>query len=190
MKARLLKKILNNTGYLISNHKKYIAVGSTLCHDLINVNKETLIVKYALDTFNEGRWYLQKSSNPELLFIYYKLHELVASGEIHNIINGKDEIENPIKVYTVEDGKLIESLTDVFGFPNVDDNGTVMYDNTHFKTKEEAIIKGVKEYEADINYQSERVKEKEDELQKIKDRIELLKNHIVYLKNLKNECYK
>jgi hypothetical protein len=54
MKARLLKKILNNTGYIINNKRDYIAVGSPLCHDLISVDKKTLKLKYALDTWGEG----------------------------------------------------------------------------------------------------------------------------------------
>ena len=54
MKARLLKKLLNDTGYAVSNHDEYIAVGSPLCHDLISVNKQTLNLKYALDTWRDA----------------------------------------------------------------------------------------------------------------------------------------
>ena len=42
MKARLLKKLLNNTEYSLSNNKEYIAVGSPMCHDLKNT-KPTFI---------------------------------------------------------------------------------------------------------------------------------------------------
>ena len=73
MKARLLTKLLNNTGYRVNNNKDYIAVGSPLCHDLISVNKQTLKVKYALDTFREGRKCFEETSTQsektELLFI-------------------------------------------------------------------------------------------------------------------------
>ena len=106
MKARLLKNLLNNTGYSVSNHRDYIAVGSPLCHDLISVNKETLKVKYALDTFREGRKCLEGKSNSkgenELLFIWDKLHELIENKEINDIINGKDIIKNPLPVFTIK----------------------------------------------------------------------------------------
>jgi hypothetical protein len=148
MKARLLKKILNDTGYAISNNDTYIAVGSPMCHNLISVDKATLRVKYALDTFSKGREALTKSS-PELLFIWDKLHELITSGEIQDIVNGKDEIENPLPVFTVNsDGKLIESITDAYGWPNTDDGGICMYNNTHFPTKEQAIKAGLDELRA------------------------------------------
>ena len=148
MKARLLKKILNDTGYAISNNDTYIAVGSPMCHNLISVDKATLRVKYALDTFSKGREALTKSS-PELLFIWDKLHELIASGEIQDIVNGKDEIENPLPVFTVNsDGELIESITDAYGWPNTDDGGICMYNNTHFPTKEQAIKAGLDELRA------------------------------------------
>ena len=42
MQSRKLRELLGNPGYTITNHKKYIAVGSQLCHDLISVDKETL----------------------------------------------------------------------------------------------------------------------------------------------------
>lgn len=152
MKARLLKKLLNNTGYAVSNNEGYIAIGSPLCHNLISVDKQTLKLKYALDTFGQGRAALserQRDSSKELLFIWDKLNELILSGEIQDIINGKDEIENPLPVFTVnDDGVLVESVTDAYGWPNTDDNGVCMYENTHFPTKEQAIKAGIEELRA------------------------------------------
>lgn len=96
MKARHLTKLLNNTGYTVGDFGKYISVGSPLCHDLIKLDKESFKITYALDTFREGRKALENKS--ELLFIWDKLHELVASGEIKEIIEGNDTLENPLPV--------------------------------------------------------------------------------------------
>jgi hypothetical protein len=192
MKARLLKKILNNTGYAVSNHREYIAVGSPLCHDLISVNKETLKLKYALDTWREGRKSLEGKSNEEgeneLLFIWDKLAELIASGEIQNIINGKDEIENPLPVFSVEDGKIVESITDEYGWPNTDDNGICMYENTHFPAKEQAIKYGLSEYKAGLSMILDNVKEKEKELSKAKERVEKYRSYLAHLESLQGIC--
>lgn len=188
MKARLLKKLLNNTGYSVSNNREYIAVGSPLCHDLISVNKETLKIKYALDTFREGRKCFEETSRQsektELLFIWDKLHELVASGEIHDIINGKDEIENPLPIFTVEDGKLIESITDKYGYPNTDDNGICMYENTHFPTKEQAIKYGISESKAGEEWALRRIKELENDLAKTKVKASKYRRYIFQLESL------
>jgi hypothetical protein len=182
MKARLLKKLLNDTGYTVSNKEGYIAVGSPLCHNLISVDKKTLKVKYALDTFSEGRKALAKThyeSTDNLLFIWDKLHELIASGEIQDIINGKDEIENPLPVFTVNSaGELIESVTDKYGWPNTDDDGICMYNNTHFPTKEQAIKSGISEFRACVDGQKERVAQIEEDLLSAKANLERYQRYV------------
>lgn len=184
MKARLLTKLLNNTGYNVNNNKDYIAVGSPLCHNLISVDKKTLKVEYALDTFHEGRKCLERKDTTELLFIWDKLHELIKSDEIKDIIEGNDEIENPLPVYTVEDGKLIETCTDEFGWPNKTIEGETMYDNTYFKTRSEAIKYGIKEAEAGIKIYTQRQKELEEKLEDLKRDIEKEKSDLDYLKSI------
>ena len=186
MKARLLKKMMNDSGYYANDHSEYIAMGSPLCHDLISVNKKTLKVRYALDTFHEGRKSLEGRTNDELLFIWDKFHELIASGQIHEIINGNDEIENPLTVWTFEDGKLIETFTDKYGWPNTTFDGKVMYENTHFKTKKEAIDKGIIEYEAGVSLAERRVKELEEDLQKAKDWLSKEQEYLNHFKTLKS----
>lgn len=188
MKARLLKQLLNNTGYQVSNNRDYIAVGSQLCHDLISVNKETLKVKYALDTFREGRKCLESKSNGkagnELLFIWDKLHELIEKGQIHDIINGKDVIENPLPVFTVEEGRLVESVTDKYGWPNTDDNGICMYENSHFPTAKQAIEYGILDYKAGKEIVSRRIKELESDLSLVKERLSTYESYIVHLESM------
>lgn len=143
MKARLLKQLLNNTGYTVSNNPEYIAVGSAMCHDLISVNKETLKITYALDTFKEGRKCLVDKGSEELLFIWDKLQELIDAEQIKDIIEGKDHIENPLPVFYTDDGILIESSTDAYGWPNTTIDGDIMWENTYFKTEKEAIEYGM-----------------------------------------------
>lgn len=191
MKARLLKKLLNNTDYSVSNHSDYIAIGSPYCHDLISVNKETLQVKYVLDTFREGRKCFEETSRQsektELLFIWDKLHELIKNGQIHDIINGKDEIENPLPVFTFKDGELIESCTDKYGYPNTDDNGVCMYDNTHFAKKEDAIKAGIQDAIAGQNICNRRINDLKEELSKVKAELEMFENYVEQLKSILNK---
>jgi hypothetical protein len=188
MKARKLRSILNNTKYSISNNKKYIAVGSPLCHDLISVDKETLKIKYALDTWHEGRKALENKGCDELLFIWDKLQELIENGEIHDIINGKDIIEKPLPVFTVENGVLVESVTDEYGWPNTDDDGICMYENTHFPTKIQAIEWGIAEYKSDAKHTMIRIQEIEIDLNKAKERLETYNKRVEYLEGLHKDC--
>jgi len=178
MKARLLKKILNNTGYTVGNYGDYIAIGSPLCHDLIKVTKDGFKMTYALDTWHKGR---EALNHPELIFIWDKLLELIASGEIKEIVNGVDEIENPLPVYTCEDGALIATFTDAYGWPNTTIDGIIMHDNTYFKTHQEAIDYGIAEYEATKEHWMRRKKELEGEIQKVCDQIDKYSTFIIDL---------
>lgn len=181
MKARMLRKILNNTGYHVNNKPDYIAVGSPLCHDLISVDKETLKVKYALDTFHKGR---EALGNDELIFIWDKLHELIDTGQIHEIITGIDEIVNPLPVFTSENGKLIETFTDHYGWPNTTIEGFIMYDNAYFPTRRQAIDYGITEYGLAVESINIQICEKQKELGKVKERLEEYKRYIEYFRTL------
>ncbi|MDR1902382.1 MAG: hypothetical protein LBQ88_08910 [Treponema sp.] len=161
MKARKLRELLGDPGYIISQGEDDIRIGSVYCTDLISVNKKTLKVKYALDTSHEGR----KSLRSEVLqSIWDTLHRLIETGKIREIIGGKDIIENPFPVFTARYGKLVESVTDKYGWPNVDDDGILMYDNTHFPTKKAALKRGIEELSARIISYNRMIGEYRDKL--------------------------
>ena len=156
MKARLLSKLLDNPGYIIHDNGECICVGSPMCSHLISVDKETLKIKYALDTFHEGR---KSISNEKLERIWDKLHELVETGEIRDIINGNDEIENPLPVFIADDGVVRESVTDKYGWPNTTIDGELMYDNTCFPTRKQAVKRGIKDMKAAWKIELETIKD-------------------------------
>lgn len=188
MKARLLKKLLNDTRYAVSDHDGYIAIGSPLCHDLISVNKQTKQIKYALDTWRKGRKAVDESGNEELAFIWDKLSELIASGEIEDIMNGVDHIENPLPVFTIRFGKLVETTTDAYEWPNVTKEGWMMYENTCFKTKEGAIDSGIKDLGYWLDNLKERRSELAEEIQKVSDKIESILSNREALIKQREEC--
>lgn len=152
MKTRELKKLLNDTEYFITNDGGNIAIGTSMCHNLITVNRKTLKISYAIDTWHEGRNALKSE---KLKFIWDKLEELIASGKIGEIIEKDDVIENPITVFTCENGKIIERHTDKLGWPNVTHDGFMMWDNTYFTTRLEAIEYGILAIESRLQYSKE-----------------------------------
>lgn len=182
MKARKLKAILNNTGYILSDHGDYIAVGSPMCHDLLSINKKELKLKCAMDPFNEGKKSLRHS---ELEVIYDKLQELIDSGEIKDIIEGKDIIDKPLPVFISEGFDVIESVTDAYGWPNVDEQGRQLYENTSFKTRQEAIIYTLSELGYGMKYSEERIADLVSKHNKeIDRRAEMLKKKEMFEKEL------
>lgn len=162
MKARVLRKMLGNTGYIIHETQEHICVGSPYVSNLISVHKDSLEMKYALDTFREGKRSLRKK---ELVAIWEQLEHLISTGEIQEIIQGEDVINAPLPVFTYDqDYRIVESVTDSYGWPNTDIRGELMYDNTWFATKNEAIQKAIKECEAVIAWQSELLETKRAEI--------------------------
>lgn len=182
MKARVLKKLLNDTEYAVSNNDDYIAVGSPLCHDLFKVDKKTLEIKYALD--RGGREYLTRRDR-ELLFIWDKLQELIDSGEIHDIINGNDEIENPLPVWFEKDGEIVMSYTDEYGWPNTTIEGYTMYNNTHFKDKKSAVKAAIGEFDAWKKLAQRRINELETELNTKKEKLVWIEQKLAQFKEMK-----
>lgn len=148
MKARLLKKILNDTKYIICHDDKQIKIGSAYIPDIITVSKKLLSVKHNDDTFMMGRASLR---NAELEFIWDRLHWLIDNGQINEIINGDDEVENPLPVYTVIDGQVVKKLTDKYGYPNTTLDGCLMHKNMYYEKFEDAIEYGIKEYAAFVS---------------------------------------
>jgi hypothetical protein len=171
MKARYLKKLLNNTGYIVADHGEYIGVGSPLCHNLIAVDKATMKITYALDTWHEGRKSLKDKE--ELGQIWDTLAALIASGEMRSIMDENDVLDNPVPIWFWDSGTntVVERQTepDSFAWPAVAHDGTQIYDNSGFRTRAEAVACGVRNLRARIESLTERIVEKRAELKEKED---------------------
>lgn len=181
MKARLLKKLLNNTTYIVHYTDSKICVGGRLCHELLHVEKATFKVRYKLDTFHEGR---KSLNNEKLLEIWDKLHELIENGQLNDIMDGKDELENPLPVFSVKNGEVIKSLTDAYGYPNITDDGILMYENTHFPTEKQALENAIEEYKAGVRLSQRRIHDIEKDLDEMKN---ILLRENLYLESVKKQ---
>ena len=181
MKARYLKHLLGDTGYIIHDCDEYIAVGSPLCHDLITVDKGTLLVKYALDTFKQGR---EAIRSKELEAIWDKLHELIKSGEIKEIIQENDVIDNPIPVYESRDGEVFSHVTDKIEWPNTTHTGRLIYNNTFFATRKEAVEYSMRECGYAIKMFSDNLVEQLKKVEEIRDEIKVYKDKLEFLNQM------
>jgi len=147
MKLRTLRKLLNDTTYIISrdtawDHRRdeelpgepRICIGSSMVHDLIAYNTATK--KFTTAVFDPSE---RHKDADELMFIWNKMHELAESGRLDEIASGDDELKNPVPVYSFRDKKIVKTFTerDEFGWPHCDNEGYLMYDNTAFRTEQE-----------------------------------------------------
>lgn len=137
MKARILQKLLE-TDRPVHWCDGKVCVASPMCHDLISYDPSKKVLRYALDTFREGRMSLENKSDGELLAIYDKLDAMIKSGEIEEIITGSDDTFGMFPVFEGNHGEVIEEMTDKIEWPNTTHTGKMIYENTHFATFEEA----------------------------------------------------
>ena len=94
------------------------------------------------------------------------------------------ETKETIKVYTITEGKLIEDTCEVFGYPNFTHSGDMMYENTHFRFKNEAIDYGIKEHEAGVWLCERSVTQLKNALKEEKKVLTKERNHVKYLNKL------
>lgn len=160
MKARALQKHLS-TERTVHATDTHICVASGCIPDLISLNKATLKLKYAMDTFHEGRAGLKSD---ELRTIWDALQALVETGDIHNYLNGDDEITAPIPVFYENNGVIVEAITDFIGWPNITNEGILMYENTFFSTREGAIERTKITLASYIERLKDNIRRGEDEL--------------------------
>lgn len=91
---------------------------------------------------------------------------------------------NKMIAYKVKDGKVIEVKCEEMKYPLKDNEGDTIYENTHFKTKDEAYKRAIRDCEASISLVTSRlieVRDKESELEK------KLANKCIELELLKKE---
>lgn len=129
MKARELQKRLGTTR-TIHARDNLICVASAYVHDLVSLNVETGNLSYKFGGIPKDE---------ELNQIYQGLQFLNAE-ERSYFWEGVDTIEEPITLYYADnDGVIKTAITDSLDFPSITDDGVLIYENTHFKSKKELL---------------------------------------------------
>lgn len=69
--------------------------------------------------------------------------------KLRELIDSPDTFSASIPVYTFTyDGAIVEALCEQPGWPNVTHDGRIMYDNTHFPERSQAVAQATKELDA------------------------------------------
>lgn len=171
MKARELQKHLG-TPRAIHAKEGLICVASAYVNNLVSLDVETGHLSYALG----GR-----PKDAELEKICQGLESLTKDQREY-YWNGADKIDNPITLYYADDkGDVRTAITDRLDFPNVTDDGVLIYSNTHFDTKEKLLRYEVNNTGLGIKWLEESVSEK---YRAWKDSQKMLSEHTEKLANL------
>lgn len=98
------------------------------------------------------------------------------------LIAQPDTFGDSITVFSAEDGKIKEQLCEEFGWPNVTHDGELMYENTHFLTRQKALENGLRNMKARIENVSGLVEEARQKLAElVAYQIEAQTHHESYL---------
>ncbi len=168
MKIRLLRKLLNcEDGYIFqfSEYKNgpAICIGSSYVGNLLEVPVDNPRILMALDKTPD-------TLNKDLRLIYDGLSGLIESGEIKQIFEGDDEVPNGVPVFWESKDQIRESVTEDVCWPNITADGDLIHDNTHFKTKAEALSYAIKSETYHIKSCNESISDIEDRLKRMVER--------------------
>jgi len=160
--------------HLVQRTDKGICIGSSLYHDIIILNADGTFAKmYKNRKYNDG-W----NTNQDLVRYQEEMIPDSESGLLEQIINSPDDYCSLLPVFTIHDGELIETFCEQYGYPNLTVDGELMYENTFFQNKDEAIKYGIDECNGWIKMLEERKIELQDEVQHKENKIQYFKNRL------------
>lgn len=166
--------------HLVQKTEKGICIGSPYYHDIIVLNNEgKFVTMYKNRNYNDG-W----STNEDLKRYQEEMIIDSENGVLKQIIDEKDDFNNLQPIFTIHDGKLIETFCEKYGYPNLTIEGEMMYENTFFKNKEEAIKYGLNECNGWIEMLEKRIEELKSDISEKQNRINHFKNCLVELKTV------
>ncbi|NTF07156.1 hypothetical protein G6L37_13465 [Agrobacterium rubi] len=140
-----------------------ICIGSPYVHAIIVISLDGEIVK-AYDRQNEKlkRYQADLNADPR------KLRELIAL---------PDTFSASIPIYTYHGAAIIEKFCEELGWPNVTHDGLMMYENTFFALKEDALSAARTNCEASIMLRQLEISDQRQRMAKSRERLqELLDN--------------
>lgn len=166
--------------HIVQNIDNAICIGSGYVHDIIVISYDGKIIKkYKNGVYNDG-W----STNENLKRYQEEMIIDEENGELKKLIDLKDDFDVLLPIFTVEDGVLIETFCEKYDYPNTTIEGYLIYENTFFKTREEAIDYGIRDCKSFIKMLEGRKKELEEEISKKDEIINVFQKRLDDLKTL------
>lgn len=123
-------------GHIVQREGDIIWIGSPYIHDIIGINLDGKLTKMYKDRkYNDG-W----NTNEDLKRYQEEMIIDQESGELKRLVNLSDNInvDSLITVFTHKGGKIVKKYCEVYGWPNITIDGELMYENTFFRTYNEA----------------------------------------------------
>ena len=128
MQVRRFEKLVH-TDYIVQNCGSYLAIGSAYVHDIITIDVGTLDIKTPTIIGD-------KDTLGRIIADIKKLPLDVLRGIMGN---DDDTASLTLPVYMWKNGKIEQTWTDDYEWPNTDHKGFILYTNATFKTEKECV---------------------------------------------------
>lgn len=118
-----------------------ICIGSAYIHDII-------VIRIADAKVVKG----YERENDDLARYYSAITEDEKNGILRGLIDTPDVFTQNLPVFTIKDWAVVADRCEEYGWPNTTNSGYIMYENTYFKTREEAYAYLLKDTAAGVRY--------------------------------------
>lgn len=159
--------------HIVHISKEHLCIGSSYSPEIVQID------------LNNGKY--TQDSDMDFLKRNYPLLYQMNSDEILELIRTPDVFNENIKVYLIVGGKfakIIERECEAFGYPNCTHDGILMYDNTSFTERKDAIKYCIKDVGLALKHYQDYSKKVKKELSELE---EDLKKGEVELNKFKKE---
>ena len=157
-------------GHIVRIEEGKLCIGSPYIYDLVSIGIETgrIIPK-------------NQSSFKDFLKEYYPAIAGASPELIKDLLSQEDVFERSIEVYTFDYSTydILTKYCEVFGHPNVTHDGCLMYENEHYLSRDEAVVRAKESLAGVIEWRSRRVHELEAELLEAKTKLEYFKGRAI-----------
>lgn len=138
-----------------------ICIGSPYIHNIIVIDQEGAIVKDDDRTLNDKLmgYQAEMKADPETL---------------RRLTCQKDTFEASIPVYTYRGAEIIKKYCEQPGWPNVTHDGDMMYENTFFAERKQAVEAAKRNCEAAIMLGRMELADKQERLKQVRARLDQL----------------
>jgi hypothetical protein len=122
---------------------KGVCIGSDYIHDLATIDINTgEVILFTFRNFFRERY-------PALID--------ATKREVLSLIKKPDTFKASLPVYTFDGGEILEKNCELYGYPNTTHDGSLMFDNTFFQDRTDAIAAAKRNTECSIKLMVERV---------------------------------
>jgi hypothetical protein len=144
-----------NIEHIVQIRDNRICIGSPYIGEIISISFDGKLLKQYKD-----------HSNDDLARYNSELIEAEKTGELKKLIDLQDTFKDLKIIYTFEKGRVITKYCEEYNWPNVCTDGYLIYENTFFKDRKEAVKECRLDARIGLKYSAIYFKEKFTELNK------------------------